>query len=66
VSERPSSRYIRKIGIATAIGGIYGYSHSTGGFDGGQAELVRVPFADVGEAFRLARTGEALKVVIDF
>jgi L-iditol 2-dehydrogenase len=25
-----------------------------------------VPFADVGEAFRLARTGEALKVVIDF
>lgn len=25
-----------------------------------------VPFDDVGEAFRLARTGEALKVVIDF
>ena len=33
---------------ATAIGGIYGYSHSTGGYDGGQAEYVRVPFADVG------------------
>ncbi|MCP2636456.1 glutathione-dependent formaldehyde dehydrogenase [Microbacterium sp. HD4P20] len=33
---------------ATAIGGIYGYSHSAGGYDGGQAELVRVPFADVG------------------
>ncbi|HEX5858306.1 MAG TPA: zinc-dependent alcohol dehydrogenase [Microbacterium sp.] len=33
---------------ASAIGGIYGYSHSTGGYDGGQAELVRVPFADVG------------------
>lgn len=33
---------------ATAIGGIYGYSHSTGGYDGGQAEFVRVPFADVG------------------
>lgn len=33
---------------ATAIGGIYGYSHTTGGYDGGQAELVRVPFADVG------------------
>jgi threonine dehydrogenase-like Zn-dependent dehydrogenase len=33
---------------ATAIGGIYGYSHSTGGYDGGQAERVRVPFADVG------------------
>ncbi|MFS0910477.1 zinc-dependent alcohol dehydrogenase [Microbacterium sp. 179-I 3D2 NHS] len=33
---------------ATAVGGIYGYSHSTGGYDGGQAEYVRVPFADVG------------------
>lgn len=28
--------------------GIFGYSHTTGGYDGGQAELVRVPFADVG------------------
>jgi S-(hydroxymethyl)glutathione dehydrogenase / alcohol dehydrogenase len=35
---------------ATAVGGIYGYSHSTGGYDGGQAEYVRVPFADVGPA----------------
>ena len=33
---------------ATAAGGIYGYSHTTGGYDGGQAERVRVPFADVG------------------
>jgi threonine dehydrogenase-like Zn-dependent dehydrogenase len=33
---------------ATAVGGIYGYSHTTGGYDGGQAEMVRVPFADVG------------------
>lgn len=33
---------------ATAIGGIFGYSHTAGGFHGGQAELVRVPFADVG------------------
>ncbi|WP_411557684.1 zinc-dependent alcohol dehydrogenase [Plantibacter sp. MPB07] len=33
---------------ATAVGGIFGYSHTCGGFDGGQAELVRVPFADVG------------------
>ena len=33
---------------ATAVGGIYGYSHTCGGFDGGQAEYVRVPFADVG------------------
>jgi threonine dehydrogenase-like Zn-dependent dehydrogenase len=28
--------------------GIFGYSHLTGGFAGGQAEFVRVPFADVG------------------
>ncbi|TCJ00884.1 glutathione-dependent formaldehyde dehydrogenase [Aeromicrobium sp. IC_218] len=33
---------------ATAVGGIYGYSHTCGGYDGGQAERVRVPFADVG------------------
>ncbi len=34
--------------MATAVGGIYGYSHTAGGFDGGQAEYVRVPYADVG------------------
>jgi threonine dehydrogenase-like Zn-dependent dehydrogenase len=33
---------------ASAVGGIYGYSHTAGGYDGGQAELVRVPLADVG------------------
>lgn len=33
---------------ASAVGGIFGYSHTAGGFHGGQAELVRVPFADVG------------------
>ncbi|MDQ2701281.1 MAG: glutathione-dependent formaldehyde dehydrogenase [Pseudomonadota bacterium] len=33
---------------ATALGGAYGYSHTAGGYDGGQAEYVRVPFADVG------------------
>jgi threonine dehydrogenase-like Zn-dependent dehydrogenase len=30
------------------LAGIFGYSHLTGGFAGGQAEYVRVPFADVG------------------
>ncbi len=30
------------------LGGIFGYSHLTGGYAGGQAEYVRVPFADVG------------------
>ena len=28
--------------------GVFGYSHLTGGYAGGQAEFVRVPFADVG------------------
>ena len=28
--------------------GVFGYSHSTGGYDGGQAEYVRVPFGDIG------------------
>lgn len=33
---------------ASVASGVFGYSHTTGGFDGGQAEFVRVPFADVG------------------
>ncbi|MHB1123888.1 MAG: zinc-binding dehydrogenase [Ramlibacter sp.] len=33
---------------ATAVGAIYGYSHTAGGYHGGQAEYVRVPMADVG------------------
>ncbi|HEY3821408.1 MAG TPA: zinc-dependent alcohol dehydrogenase [Polyangiaceae bacterium] len=33
---------------ASVASGIFGYSHTTGGYDGGQAEYVRVPFADVG------------------
>jgi threonine dehydrogenase-like Zn-dependent dehydrogenase len=34
--------------LASTSGGIFGYSHTTGGYQGGQAERVRVPFADVG------------------
>ena len=30
------------------MSGLFGYSHLTGGYPGGQAEYVRVPFADVG------------------
>src|SRR4028119_649142 len=33
---------------ATAVGAIFGYSHTAGGYDGGQAEYVRVPYANVG------------------
>lgn len=31
-----------------AAAGLFGYSHMTGGYSGGQAEYVRVPFSDVG------------------
>ena len=31
-----------------AMAGLFGYSHLTGGYPGGQAEYVRVPFSDVG------------------
>jgi len=37
---------MKMMGHSTA--GILGYSHLTGGFAGGQAEYLRVPFADVG------------------
>lgn len=30
-----------------ATGGLFGYTHLTGGYPGGQAEYVRVPYADV-------------------
>lgn len=32
--------------VSTYVGGVFGYSHTTGGYDGGQAEFVRVPFGD--------------------
>lgn len=34
--------------MATAVSGFYGYAHVAGGFHGGQAEYVRVPYANVG------------------
>ena len=34
--------------MASAVGGIYGYSHTAGGFHGGQAEYARVPYANFG------------------
>jgi threonine dehydrogenase-like Zn-dependent dehydrogenase len=46
-NTNPNARLAEKLwGHPTA--GIFGYSHLTGGFAGGQAEYVRVPFADVG------------------
>ena len=45
-SNRNASMASKVFGHATA--GLFGYSHLTGGYAGGQAEFVRVPFADVG------------------
>ena len=40
--------YIAEKLLGESPAGIFGYSHLTGGFAGGQAEYVRVPFADIG------------------
>jgi threonine dehydrogenase-like Zn-dependent dehydrogenase len=46
-NTNPNARLAEKMwGHPTA--GIFGYSHLTGGYAGGQAEYARVPFADVG------------------
>jgi threonine dehydrogenase-like Zn-dependent dehydrogenase len=45
-SNRNKSIADKVFGHATA--GLYGYTHLTGGYPGGQAEYVRVPYADVG------------------
>lgn len=46
-NSNPNAGLAEKVfGHPTA--GIFGYSHLTGGFAGGQAEYARVPFADVG------------------
>ncbi|HWC45631.1 MAG TPA: zinc-dependent alcohol dehydrogenase, partial [Casimicrobiaceae bacterium] len=40
--------YVAEKMLGHTAAGIFGYSHLTGGFAGGQAEFARVPFADVG------------------
>ena len=39
---------IAEVAMGHSPAGIYGYSHLMGGYAGGQAQYVRVPFADVG------------------
>jgi threonine dehydrogenase-like Zn-dependent dehydrogenase len=39
--------YIGEQALGFATAGVFGYSHMTGGFSGGQAEYLRVPLADV-------------------
>ena len=45
--HQPERRASPRRCSATRSPGIFGYSHLTGGFAGGQAEYARVPFADV-------------------
>jgi threonine dehydrogenase-like Zn-dependent dehydrogenase len=45
-SNRNAKMAAAQFGYSTA--GLFGYSHTTGGYWGGQAEYVRVPMADVG------------------
>ncbi len=46
-AQQPQKKLADKaFGHTTA--GLFGYTHLTGGYPGGQAEYVRVPFADVG------------------
>jgi threonine dehydrogenase-like Zn-dependent dehydrogenase len=46
-NSNPNARMIEKL-YGFSPSGLFGYSHMMGGYAGGQAEYVRVPFADVG------------------
>jgi len=46
VSNPAGAEQAKMIGYPTA--GLFGYTHTYGGFPGGQAEYLRVPYADVG------------------
>ncbi|MDG3003186.1 zinc-dependent alcohol dehydrogenase [Paludisphaera mucosa] len=45
--SNPNAEIARKA-MGQSPAGLFGYSHMLGGFPGGQAEYLRVPFADVG------------------
>jgi threonine dehydrogenase-like Zn-dependent dehydrogenase len=46
-NSNPNSWMVEKL-YGASPSGLFGYSHMMGGYAGGQAEYVRVPFADVG------------------
>ncbi len=46
-TSNPNAEVARKA-MGHSPAGLFGYSHMLGGFAGGQAEYLRVPFADVG------------------
>jgi threonine dehydrogenase-like Zn-dependent dehydrogenase len=39
---------VAEVAYGFTMSGLFGYSHMTGGYAGGQAEYVRVPYSDVG------------------
>ncbi len=51
-SNSPKGKKLSKKALGHPGGGALGYSHMMGGFAGGQAEYLRVPYADVG-AFKI-------------
>lgn len=46
-TTNPSAEMARQQ-MGQSAAGLFGYSHMFGGFAGGQAEYMRVPYADVG------------------
>src|SRR3954447_11799520 len=46
-TSNPNAEMARKV-MGQSPAGLFGYSHMLGGFAGGQAEYLRVPFANVG------------------
>src|SRR5947209_3906447 len=46
-NTNPNAEMARKV-MGHSPAGLFGYSHLTGGFAGGQAQYLRVPYADVG------------------
>ena len=46
-NSNPNAEIAKKL-MGQSPTGMFGYAHLTGGFAGGQAEYLRVPFADVG------------------
>ncbi len=47
-NTNPNAEVVAKLYGMGSSAGMFGYSHTFGGYAGGQAEYVRVPFADVG------------------
>lgn len=47
-NSNPNHRMAEALYGGVSGGGLFGYSHMYGGYAGGQAQYVRVPFADIG------------------